>query len=258
VDQISGNLGVGWYDCRNDPGSGPGDTDGKANTDTEFFATISTDGGQTFEANVQVATGPSNAIKDNDNGSNDYGDYSGIDYVKGLLVPCWTDNNKLVTGNPDVPHFDIVISVIVTPGGTLPPPPGGGGSGLADDRFEPNDTSDKATQFGVLSGSQQFDNLTINHHANGLPDYDWYQWSAGKTGVLNIVVNYTPATTGDLNIRVFTLGTNNTMIQIASSRNLGVTQQVVHVIIGEGMPIFLWVYGFNHADASYQLLDSIV
>jgi hypothetical protein len=110
----------------------------------------------------------------------------------------------------------------------------------------------------VLSGSQQFDNLTINHHANGLPDYDWYQWSAGKTGVLNIVVNYTPATTGDLNIRVFTLGANNTLIQIASSRNLGVTQQAVHVIIGEGMPIFLWVYGFSHADASYQLLDSIV
>jgi hypothetical protein len=257
VDESTGIVGVAWYDCRNDPGSGPGDTDKKANTDTEVFATISTDGGQTFEQNQQVATGPSNAIAAGDNSGNDYGDYIGVGYARGELVPGWADNNKLITTNPGLPDFDIVISVIITPGGPTPPP-GGGGSGLADDRFEFNDTSDKATQFGVLSGSQQFDNLTINHHANGLPDYDWYQWSAGKTGVLNIVVNYTPATTGDLNIRVFTLGANNTLIQIASSRNLGVTQQAVHVIIGEGMPIFLWVYGFSHADASYQLLDSIV
>jgi len=266
VDETTGNVGIAWYDCRNDPGSGPGDRDGKPNDDTEVFATISTDGGQTFEKNVQVATGPSSAIAASDNSGNDYGDYTGIAYSHGLLVPGWADNNKLITANTNLPDFDIVISVIVTPGGPTPPPPGGGGGGLADDRFDPNETSDTGTQLGVLTGPQEFDNLVINHHpSNGLPAYDWFVWTAGKTGVYNAVINYTPVADaadnnmiGDLNIRLFTLGVNNTLIQIASSRNQGVTQQAVHVIIGEGMPVLLWVYGFQHADATYQLLDSIV
>src|SRR5207253_10689993 len=62
VDQTSGNVGMAWYDCRNDTGSGAGDTNGKANDDAEVFATISIDGGQTIQPNVQVAQGPSNSV----------------------------------------------------------------------------------------------------------------------------------------------------------------------------------------------------
>jgi Domain of unknown function (DUF4214)/BNR/Asp-box repeat len=263
LDQTSGNVGLAWSDCRNDPGSGPGDTDGKPNDDVEIFATISQDGGLTFVPNVQVASGPSNAITAGDNGGNDYGDYIGLSYVNGLLLPGWTDNNKAITANPDLPNFDIVISVIQTPGGTGGGPPPSGGGGLPDDRFEFNDTSDKATLMGIMTVAQEFDSLTINHHpSNGLPDNDWYRWTAGQTGTLNVNITFQSPTGGDLHLRVFTLvpnaqGTGMTLVQIASSRNHGTGLQSIAVPIGAGEPVLVWIYGFKHADATYVLRDSI-
>jgi hypothetical protein len=257
VDQTSGNVGVAWYDCRNDPN----------NTEVETFAAISQDGGQTFSANVQVATGPSDAATadGNHNNGNDFGDYLGLGYNSGELVPAWCDNNKLVQGNPDLPNFDIVISVIQTPGFVPPPtPPGGGGGGLGDDRFDPNETSDKGTQLGVLTGGQELDNLVINHHpGNGLPAYDWFELTAGQSGRFAVKIIYTPVADtadgniiGDLNMRLFTLS-GNTLIQIGVSKNKGVTTQAIAAAVTAGEPLLVWIYGFKHADATYTLQDSI-
>src|SRR5262249_36462709 len=256
VDESSGLVGAAWYDCRNDPGSGSGDTDGKANTDVETFATISLDGGQTFETNVQVASGPSNAIKAQDNSGNDFGDYIGIAYNQGELVPAWADNNKAISANPDLPNFDVVISVIITPGFSGPPP--AGGSGLPDDRFEFNETSNKPSFLGAVSAPAEFDNLTINHHpSNGLPDYDWYAFTAGRTGTFNVNITYNSPSGGDLHLRVFTIGANNTLVQIASSRNRATNTQAIAVSVFGGEPLLVWIYGFKHADATYILRDSI-
>jgi hypothetical protein len=260
VDQSTGNLIISWYDCRNDNGSGPGDTDGIGNDDVEVFAAVSFDGGQSVTPNFQVASGPS-TVTINPNNGNDFGDYMGLDFARGIAVPGWTDNNPLIFTNPEAVTFDIMTAVITVTG-----PGGGGGSGggggggfvqLPDDRFEPNDTSDRPTNFGVLMGQQAETGLTISLHPNGLFDNDWYRWTAGAPGTFDVKINYQSPTGGDLNMRVYTLDSLHRLVQIASSRQRGVTSQEVSVRVLQGEPLFVWVYGFNHAQGNYDLTATL-
>ena len=100
---------------------------------------------------------------------------------------------------------------------------------LFEDSFEPNDSSDQATNFSALgTGSQTYIALTIAQHANGLPDYDWYRWTAGQSGTFKATINYS-ITGGDLQLRVYTLDTNNHLVQLGASLNVGVTSQSVAV-----------------------------
>src|SRR5262249_8699477 len=154
---------------------------------------------------VQVAAGPSNAIAAGDNNGNDYGDYMGLAYYKSKLFPIWVDNSKSLAGNPDLPNFDIATAEVDTPGGTGGGGGGGGGVVLPEDRFELNDTSDKATKLGTLSAAQQFAGLTIATHKTALPDYDWYTWTMSQDGVFHAKITYTPLSGGDLHMRVFRL-----------------------------------------------------
>src|SRR5262249_7701491 len=55
VDQSSGNVAVSWYDTRNDHGVGGTDLDGAPNSEVEYFAAVSLDGGQTWGKNVKVS-----------------------------------------------------------------------------------------------------------------------------------------------------------------------------------------------------------
>src|SRR5262249_7400187 len=64
LDQTTGNLAVAWYDARNA---------GLANVTTQIFASISTDGGQTFLPNKQVSVGSSDVTTASS--TIDYGDY---------------------------------------------------------------------------------------------------------------------------------------------------------------------------------------
>src|SRR5262249_41026117 len=67
VDQTTGYVGVAWYDARNDDGKGgPGDTNGIANDDVQVYGAVSTDGGVSFLANVQISTGTSNSLDSED------------------------------------------------------------------------------------------------------------------------------------------------------------------------------------------------
>jgi len=247
VDQSNGDIAVSWYDARNDPGFGPGDTDGIPNDDVEFFAAVSHDGGFSFSQNVQVSIGPSTVVN-NPNNSNDFGDYTGIAFFQGVFYPVWADNSNSTGTNPDGKGsgLDMYTAHVTVP----PPPP----VTLGDDRFEPNDTSDRATFLGVLAGTQTFTNLTIDRHANGLFDYDWYRWTAGTTGTFTVDVANIQANGGDLNVRVYTLNAQNTLIQLGSSRKLGgVRSQSVKVQVNAGEPLLVWVYGYNHALGSYDL-----
>src|SRR6202035_4625816 len=47
VDPKTGDVAVGWYDARNDPG----------NTKTQFFIAGSSNGGSSFSTNLQVSNG---------------------------------------------------------------------------------------------------------------------------------------------------------------------------------------------------------
>jgi Bacterial Ig-like domain/Planctomycete extracellular len=125
VDEYSGNVGVSFYDSRNDNGSGSGDTDGKPNTDAEFYATVSVDGGQTFLPNVQISNGPSNAISvgGDDNGGFDFGDFTGIAFAKNVLVADWGDNSTTLGNNSDRPNLDVAMSLVSVQSLTVTPVP---------------------------------------------------------------------------------------------------------------------------------------
>jgi hypothetical protein len=100
VDQTTGNVALSWYDTRNDLGAGSsGDTDGTPNTDTQIWATYSTDGGASFVPNFRVSAGSSNA---NAAGYGfDYGDYTHAAFVAGSFWPVWSDNSNSTGNNPD-------------------------------------------------------------------------------------------------------------------------------------------------------------
>jgi hypothetical protein len=268
VDQTTGNLGVVWYDTRNDSGTGPGDRDHKPNTDAELFASVSTDGGATFLPNVQVASGPSNAIINNDTFGNDFGDYLGVDYSHGVLFPSWADNSTTLGGNPNLPNFDVAFARVTGPGAatgggstgggsTGGGSTGGGGGGTfvprPPDRFDPNETSDRAFFFGVLTGTQTTSNLLISRLPNGLVDNNWWRWQAGQSGTFTVQINYQSFDGGDLNLRLFTLDSQNHLIQLGASRAVGTSSQKVSVSVTAGEPLFAWVYGFNHSEAAYQM-----
>ena len=105
VDQLTGAVYISWYDCRNDLGlGGPGDIDGTANDDAEFWASFSRDGGVSWAANVQVSARASsaNAADTADAGSGiEYGDYSFIDGYGGAFYPVWMDNTNSTGDNPN-------------------------------------------------------------------------------------------------------------------------------------------------------------
>jgi hypothetical protein len=80
----TGLVGVSWLDRRNDP----------ANIDYQAFAAISTDGGQSFQPNVQLTTAFSNP---NVNGypNNEWmGDYTGNTWVGPDFIAAWMDSSN--------------------------------------------------------------------------------------------------------------------------------------------------------------------
>jgi hypothetical protein len=83
VDQILGDIYVIWYDARNDTTN---------NQRVDIFATISTDGGVTWSANMQVTDAASdestaNAARDTRN----YLEYIGLSANDGIAYVGWTD-----------------------------------------------------------------------------------------------------------------------------------------------------------------------
>src|SRR6266581_1718229 len=116
LDPTTGNLAVVWYDSREDLGSGgPGDTDGVPNDDAQFWGAFSTDGGQTFTANIQISAGTSNS---HDSGNAiDYGDYTGLSFYGGIAHPAWADNSNSTGNNPDgsLHGLDIYTATVAVP-----------------------------------------------------------------------------------------------------------------------------------------------
>ncbi len=116
LDPTTGNLAVVWYDARADLGTGgPGDTDGIANDDAQFWGAFSTNGGLSFTPNIQISAGTSNS---HDSGNSiDYGDYTGLSFFGGVAHPAWSDNSNSTGTNPDgkLHQLDIYTASVRVP-----------------------------------------------------------------------------------------------------------------------------------------------
>jgi hypothetical protein len=114
VDQVTGFVGVSWYDARNDQGDGgEGDTDGVPNDDVQIWATYSTDGGVTFVPNLRVSEGTSNVL--GAESGFDYGDYTHAAFQSGVFYPAWSDNSNSTGENPDgtLHQLDLYMAKVV-------------------------------------------------------------------------------------------------------------------------------------------------
>ncbi len=106
VDQSTGNLGIAWFDTRNDPAN---------NRLYEMWATVSATGGASFQKNFKVSAGQSNASLADPSGVSGVrplgvGDFNKIDFVRGNLQIVWADNSPGLIGNPDPNRMDVVTS----------------------------------------------------------------------------------------------------------------------------------------------------
>jgi hypothetical protein len=202
LDQTSGNVGVSFYDTRNDP----------ANVGSEIFASFSTNGGVCFQQNVQVSTAPSRAVPDRDLGF-DFGDYSGAWFDHGVYHPAWADNSADVAATNPSGTFQIATAAV-----SLAPLRG------VEDAFEPNDTSDRARNFGQRPAGQTLalDNLTIDIHDNNLPDYDWFRFTMGAGGTFTAAVDL-GANSGNLEVHLFTLNGSDTLVELGSASTASAT-----------------------------------
>ncbi len=125
VDPTSGDVVVSWYDTRNDPN----------NRKTQMFFAYSTDGGQTFQPNVQVtqasnqfsslnstvAYSDENSTDNTNYNANQYGDYAQITAQNGEAWVIWTDTRQFYpsdTGNAKREDVAVASVSVCTPPGT--------------------------------------------------------------------------------------------------------------------------------------------
>lgn len=105
VDQSNGDVGITWYDARNNVN----------NIATEIFGAVSKDYGLTFSKNVQISDGLTDTNWKGISTNNlDYGDNNSAAFVAGKLYAVWSDNTNSTGDNPDGTHaqFDILADVV--------------------------------------------------------------------------------------------------------------------------------------------------
>ncbi len=129
---------------------------------------------------------------------------------------------------------------------------GPGGPVFPNDPFEPNNSSDVATNLGTLAATTLLDGLNINRI--GLDDDDdWFRFQVNRSGNLTVTLEPEGAA-GDLDIRLYTLNAQNTLVQLGQStrRGDGLTEQII-VAVTPGMPLLLYVFGYDRALGEYRL-----
>jgi hypothetical protein len=105
VDQSTGNVAVTWYDARHSVN----------NTTARYYASVSTDGGASFQTNVPVSPGISDVALGPDLGIIfGFGDFMTFDFVNGKFIAVWADNTNSTGDNPDggASRFDIYTAVV--------------------------------------------------------------------------------------------------------------------------------------------------
>ena len=113
VDQTTGAVGATWYDTRADP----------TRVTARYYGSVSSDGGDTWSPNFPIAAGTSNAtLATSPVGvrNTNWGDYTGLAFQNGVMVPVWADNSNSTGDNPDGANytFDLYTAIVQV---TLPP-----------------------------------------------------------------------------------------------------------------------------------------
>jgi hypothetical protein len=90
ADQLTGNVGVSWYDCRNNPN----------NRRVHFFAAVSRDGFASTTPPRNFQLNPTDSLATSVDWAHYY-DYSGLAFYRGWLYPVWGDLSNRTGDNPD-------------------------------------------------------------------------------------------------------------------------------------------------------------
>jgi hypothetical protein len=113
-----------------------------------------------------------------------------------------------------------------------------------------NNTSATALNLGTVRGPEMFPGQRVGNPF----DQDWYRFFQPVAGTFSVTIGNIHANGGDLWLRVFRLNTNGTLTDIADSTHIGgVSTQSTAVVIPPGSVIYVWVFGFNFAQGSFDL-----
>jgi hypothetical protein len=171
----NGDIIVVWYDTRRDP----------SNNLVDVYATLSTDGGQSFSPNFRltdVAFNPlTGGFYDPSTGNNDnyfLGDFLGLAAAGGIGYAAWTDTNT--AGGQQGIFFTRFVYEAPQP--------------APADRFDPDSTPATAANLGTLSGRQAFPRLALNPGSA-----DFYRLTPMATGSLTVTLSASQA----LNLQLF-------------------------------------------------------
>jgi len=98
VDDNSGSISICWHDARNSP----------TNRGVQIFCTTASPAGATptFIPNVLISDGTSTS----NSAGIEFGDYAGLDYFMGVVLPVWADTSNSTGNNPNgTGNFDAYL-----------------------------------------------------------------------------------------------------------------------------------------------------
>jgi hypothetical protein len=114
VDQTTGHVALSWYDTR-PPDGQPIDL-----TKVRFFATVSTDMGQTFLPSFPLSDGVTEAVPlVMGPAQTTLGDYTALDFHGGVFYPVWADNSDTLKADGDWLRINIGGPQVTEPGGEV-------------------------------------------------------------------------------------------------------------------------------------------
>jgi hypothetical protein len=153
-----------------------------------------------------------------------------------------------------------LIQLVPLPVSPLGPPGSGPGTHVlsTSDIYDPNETSDRAVDFGRLAkadGTQELQNLTIANEGN-LPNIDWFRWTPSESGTFTAVETTTLG--GDLELHLFVLQ-GNTPVEVARDVSTGRPVKTLSIAVNAGVPVLVEAKGRNsslgHWDQGTYTLD---
>lgn len=164
-----------------------------------------------------------------------------IDHMFATALPVGIVNNPFLTGNG-------LVQAIPMTGGT-----GGGSQAVGG---ENNHSSEVASRFGPLSGSQTIANQVIEFSPEGFPLSDWFTWTAGLEGNFSVLLQVSGE---PLEINIF-VREGNGLVPVGNSSGSGNLFLFIPVLTGQ--EVFIEVKGFNFAlgqvnTGSYSLTVSL-
>jgi len=126
--------------------------------------------------------------------------------------------------------------------------------------IEPNETSAEAAFLGVLQ-RDGIGNLGIKRKDDGLPDYDWFRWVAGRDGILKISSTIRRGS-GVLEFSVWTI-VGRSLTMLASQAGGGGATVNMDIPIAFGQQIYVQIKGRESVlglmdEGNYSLIARIV